>query len=122
MRNMTDVEIGWVAGLLEGEGCFAMHIQKQHGPIYRAPRIQMSSTDEDVLLRLQEVTGIGRVMRRSPDRNQPETRKTVWAWQVTRKGGAVELMELIAPLMGKRRREKIQEVLDSFTDTGVLHR
>lgn len=67
-------------------------------------------TDEDVIRRLHELTGKGRVISsvRNPGRWKPS-----WRWQVQRAADVVEIVTLIEPMMGARRKRRIAEILAS---------
>lgn len=61
---MTDTDIAWVAGLLEGEGYFGCRIattKNRPGKAYLQVRICVNMTDEDVLRRAQSITGAGHI-------------------------------------------------------------
>ena len=47
MTSMKDVY--WLAGWLEGEGCFNLHPSRH---CYRYPRISGCSTDKDIMVRV----------------------------------------------------------------------
>jgi len=57
---MSDFELGWVCGILEGEGCFFVTTRRtaKYGP-YLYARVTVCRTDRDVLEQLQRVTGVG---------------------------------------------------------------
>jgi len=59
-NQMSDLELGWVAGILEGEGCFFVTTRKtaKYGP-YVYARVTVCMTDRDIIERLQHVTGVG---------------------------------------------------------------
>jgi hypothetical protein len=108
--RMSSFELGWVVGLLEGEGCFFVNTcgTPKYGP-YAYARVTVCMTDRDVLERLQEVTGIGRLEKVRP-RKDPK-HKPISQWIVCRNQEAIELMVAVYPHMGVRRQAKIREVL-----------
>jgi hypothetical protein len=110
IRQMTEVERAWVAGLLEGEGCFfpIEYKTKGYGP-YTYARVAVLMTDLDVLQRLQEITGIGHINGPTP-RKDPR-HKPIWHWVASKNKESIILMRAVYPLMGERRRARIDEVL-----------
>jgi hypothetical protein len=108
---MTELELMWVAGLLEGEGCFRLHrdVQRWNGRkyVYLRPRVVCAMTDKDVIERLKATTQMGRI---SLGRKTAPGYKTYWAWTVSRDGDALQLMRSVYPQMGERRRSKIEEI------------
>lgn len=86
----------WLAGLLEGEGCFY---------IQRTPSIRIAMTDRDTIERVSKMWGsnIYEVKKR-------ENRKLQYV--TTLHGNpAIECMNSIYKLMSNRRKERIDEVL-----------
>jgi hypothetical protein len=110
IRQMTEVELAWVAGLLEGEGCFfpIEYKTKGYGP-YTYARVAVLMTDVDVLQRLQEFTGIGHFNGPTP-RKDPR-HKPIWHWVASKNKESITLTKAVYPLMGERRRARIDEVL-----------
>jgi len=108
--RMTDFELGWVVGILEGEGCFFVTTRStpKYGP-YVYARVTVCMTDRDVLERLRKVTGVG-VLERVRARKDPR-HKPISQWIVCRNQEAIELMVAVYPHMGTRRQAKIREVL-----------
>lgn len=96
-------ELNWIAGLLEGEGSFIF----LNG---RRARISCGMTDLDVLEKLQTICG-GSICKQRYKRK--EYYKDVWVWYLE-SFKAVELMKDLKPLMGSRRQQKIQDVVDGF--------
>ena len=102
---MKDRELGWLAGLLEGEGCFCLMVNKTNGRRYI--KISLDMTDEDTVKRASEYAGVGTL-------GGPYSRgsnKSVWIWQVQKQADAAALMMMLFPLMGQRRQDKISELL-----------
>lgn len=96
-NRLTDLELAWLAGLLEGEGCFTHSYRRG---INFAPKIQLAMTDEDVVLRAQALMG-GRV--RSSTREPWKTLYTV----IVSGAAAVALMRQLLPHMGERRSDRM---------------
>ena len=108
--RMTEFELGWVAGIPEGEGCFFVTTRgtAKYGP-YVYARVTVCMTDRDVLERLRTVTGVG-ILERVRARKDPRHRP-ISQWIVCRNQEAIELMVAVYPHMGTRRQAKIREVL-----------
>jgi hypothetical protein len=101
---MTDLELGWVAGLMEGEGCFYSKRTKS-----LVTRIIVGSTDKDVLDKLASICG-GKV---GGPYLADKRVKPFWNWNIWGRK-AYELMKLVRPLMGSRRQNKIDAVVEAY--------
>jgi len=98
---MTDVELAWLAGLFEGEGCCRKDSRSN------SPCLKISMTDRDVIehaAALMDGRIYGPYFRKRPNR------KPSWTAYV---GGdqAVSLAQQLMPLLGERRQEQIKIVL-----------
>jgi hypothetical protein len=103
---MTESDLHWLAGLLEGEGFFGTINSRVGGKCYRYPRIGVLMSDEDVIARVGRMWGIKVFVYDPP----APSRKRLY--RVTKLGkGAVALMEQLRPLMGQRRQAQIDTVL-----------
>jgi hypothetical protein len=107
-------DIGWLAGLLEGEGCFVARSKA-------ALRISISTTDRDVAARAAAMLG-ARVLDVKP---QTPTNKPVYCVK-TASVAAAGWMMTIYPLMGVRRKARIRELISRWRghsrDGWVIHR
>lgn len=99
----SDSETAWLAGLLEGEGCFSF-IRRPKGPA--SVGIWLTMADHDVVGRAAK-------MMNSQTHSQDRGGKTYWR---TSPGGylAVDVMRRIEPHMGARRRDRIAELLEHW--------
>jgi hypothetical protein len=105
-RIITEADKCWLAGYLEGEGSFVKGPPSNPG----SPIIQVCSTDEDIIAKAADLFGVKYHKTKRKTNNQKH--KTVWV--VKRNGTvAVEIMEMLQPLMGKRRQSQIQKAIDS---------
>lgn len=105
---MTKSELYYVAGLLEGEGCFTPDRNRRQNAVY--PVIQVTSTDLDVLETLRSTCG-GRIG--GPNKVRKATHRPTYVW-VLRGPDAVSLMRKVYPLMHERRQAQIDAAFDEF--------
>lgn len=96
------VDIAWAAGIIEGEGTFG--IAKD-----RTKFVTVRMTDEDIILRLQEIFG-GNVTGPYSFSSSAD-HKPLYRWSVSQREKVVEVLEAILPYMGIRRSNKINELL-----------
>jgi hypothetical protein len=103
LRILSRDERAWLTGIVEGEGTFG-----------RAGRpggqVRVVMTDQDVIQRLQLITGLGLIHNRG---RRAVHHKTVWEWAVTRRENVCVLAEELAPLLLRRRRESLQFIFDA---------
>lgn len=104
-HSLTDLEVGWLAGLLEGEGGF------QFGGGSQTIRLEM--TDEDIVLRAAAL--IHKLTNHLPNvRFQYRGNRDHSGTYIFSISGPVacQVMKLIVPYMGYRRRQRIWQVLN----------
>lgn len=94
-------KIGWVSGMIEGEGCISVNSRNEVS-------IELSSVDSDVIHRLQETTGIGRIYRRPSLRKEW---KPAEVWRVARITDAYQLLQSVEPLLSTRRANSAASAL-----------
>lgn len=101
---VTEIDIAWLAGLLEGEGCFG--IQKVYKRFH--PRVDFKTTDLDVLRKAQRLMLSNAL--------SIETRSRYKKYYITSVSGAVaiSLMKKILPHMGERRTQRINEIISIY--------
>lgn len=103
--------IEWLAGLLEGEGCFSyIKGSDSKDPIRRFyPRIELGMTDRDV------VDEVAKFWKKNVHRRPPLQPQHKAFYRVMVNGPtALASMLDVYPHMGERRKAKIEEVLNQF--------
>jgi len=98
----------WLAGFLEGEGCFAIDRKKYVS-------VRATSTDLDVLKKAANLMNARVYPLRGQQNatiNKRSFRAIKPAWQAYVYGDdAIKLMKLVHPYMGNRRSKKIASIL-----------
>ena len=94
-------DAAWLAGLLDGEGCF----DNPRGN----PRVRVKMSDLDVVLRAADIMGASTYHEDDP-RAFLLNRKPLMVAQITG-DRAVAVMRSVLPWMGSRRSAKITEVI-----------
>lgn len=105
-------DLHWLAGWLEGEGCFEFRCpappRKSDGVKAGYPRITAGCTDKDVAERAHRILGTGSMYEENNGRTTP-------MWRVNiQNQKAIGWMMTLYTLMGKRRQTKIKEIISSW--------
>lgn len=106
MNRMSTAEMGWLAGIIEGEGWFVTN--KKAGP-----QICVAMTDFDVVQRLHSVTGAGRLNEKRPSRAGA---KIQLQWTVSHRDDVERLGHTILPYLGERRSLQLLKLLAMVED------
>lgn len=118
VREMSEVEKAWLAGLLEGEGSF-MRLDRASRPGER-PRLSCIMSDLDIIQRLADVTGVG-IVKLHPTRDDNRLgKKPLYSWITTRHAEVRDICHAIRPHMGERRRAQIDRILDLLADINIV--
>jgi hypothetical protein len=94
----------WMSGFIDGEGCLYI-VRNNSGAYVCGMTVELRSDDADILRRMQNELGIGRVyVRQSPSRSFEAA-----YWMVTKKADALTLCEFFDtfPLQAKKRRDMV---------------
>lgn len=101
--GLNDVDVAWIAGLLEGEGWFGCNSKRD------CLKVELAMTDGDVVDRFAGLVGVeSRVRTRRKPHWKDQYLATVYGAK------AEELMRRILPFMGERRRDTIELVLEEL--------
>lgn len=99
-------DLFWLAGLLEGEGCFTLSKCGRR----KWPRISIQMIDEDVIQKTSKL------FNRSYWKTSPPSKagnKPLYKTHITGRP-ALHLMGCLFPLLSVRRQNKIKEIKDKF--------
>ena len=104
MRTMTEVELAWVAGLLEGQAAFLREDDL-------GLRVQVELRDGAVLERLRDLTGLGTVSGPFPDEFAREKPELYHRYVIGEARGLVALLGALQPHFGDTTRQRVHEAI-----------
>lgn len=96
---MTDIEKGYLAGLIDGEG--SVMLMATGAGKYKVPQVSVASTDYEIMSFLKE--HLGGTISKKP--TYAEHHKDSWTWKVTH-NKAIELLKIIEPFMLIPKKKK----------------
>lgn len=91
---MTNFELGWTAGIIDGEGCISIY---RNGNSLFAPVVQVGACDEKMIEKLRSLWG-GSVCHR---RKKSKGGRTIWQWRVSSRSAAIFLQRIRSCLVVK---------------------
>ena len=103
LKSMSEFDLGWLIGFLEGEGYFALR-----GGRY--PAITAVNTDFCTLERCLDITGVGLLTKIK----EVEHRKPSRRWIVQRRLDVLALSLILYPGMSPRRQTQLDKVLSYY--------
>lgn len=109
---MTDLELGWVAGLFEGEGSVVLTKIKNRKDSYRVMCV-VSSTDKDVITSFTKIVGFGKM--NGPYKPSVSGRKEKYTWDVQNQRDCLKFLQIVENLLHERRKSKASEVIKFLT-------
>ena len=97
--RMRDVEIGWLAGIIDGEG--SISLDPRNGT--RMPRLSVPSTDIEILRKCVEITGTGNITKRN-SRNSKH--KETWQWRTSGSRKTIAILKQISKYLQCPKKAK----------------
>ena len=108
MKLLKPEEWAWIAGIIEGEGCFSTTTKNPH------PIFNLQMVDEDIVKRFADLLGVKYAHRVSKN----DKHKDVYQVAVRRRQFIEWLVQNIYPWMGIRRRAKLDECIAFYQSKG----
>lgn len=114
-QQLSFLDIGWLAGLYEGEGTCYSQIARRgpNGAISTSVRVCICMTDRDVIERVQHLFPSPSQISQ---RKRNPRHKEQFEWRISRRDLVAEFLQMILPLLCERRREQALKVLARATD------
>jgi hypothetical protein len=104
LNEVSELDLAWLAGLLEGEASFGLYHVRAAGGKYHSlqPRIALAMTDEDVVRRVGKLTGYNVAEKKM----SKSGRQNVWRCDISGVK-AIRWMLKLFPHLGIRRKNKV---------------
>ena len=117
---MNKEETAWLAGLLEGEGCFISYkTGKNKNP---SIRIKVKMTDKDVIEKANKIMPQSTWTSKGRKVYTIHIRGYKTQYEASRTGAvALEIMQAILPHMGTRRSAKIEQLIKLYSREHASH-
>ncbi|MGJ7920192.1 LAGLIDADG family homing endonuclease [Neobacillus sp. LXY-4] len=100
---MEKWEAAYVAGIIDGEG--SITLTRMHGQEFRRPCISIASTDLELLLYIQSLTG--GVINNKKNYN-PEKHKNSFTLYIKKKKDVIDTLQHISPFLRVNKKESVQ--------------
>ena len=116
-QQVTQIEIGWLAGFVDGEGYIGISEYKtRHNRISYSCAIQVSNTDEAMIFKAQKIVqkiGVNPYIRTHGygERNKPKS-KIVYVLVIHRMNKIIPVLETINPHLTGTKKERGELVLE----------
>lgn len=109
MNCLTKEQLGWMSGVLDGEGCIRIH---KHNNWYQ-PIVTIGNADRRMAYTLKEWLGIGSIIKHKP---KGKGYKILWYWSVTSRADVVEVLSMLYPY-SIIKKEQIKVVIQFCVDS-----
>ena len=106
---MRKKDLYWLAGLIEGEGCFTTVSKKYKYKTITYAKFVIAMCDEDIIIRAANLLNTGYYTEPKPNKDH----NTQYRIQLVGKK-AIPIFNLFRPHMGQRRKDRIDEILNNL--------
>jgi hypothetical protein len=115
LKILSDVEKGWIACAIDGEGSLVDAGSKHDGTVRYTIRVY--NTELDYLNRTQEYAGCGIIFPHSNNTSRFENHVPCYVLQIHRIPEVVNILSQVAPLLAiKEKRDRAEAMLKEYRD------
>lgn len=102
---LTDIQIGYIAGLLDGEGCIRIRSNGKNGN--GVVSVHIASTDLNVLQNLQQLTSLGFIYQSRKKKYKASVARALYSWEFSPKDAFTLLMLVKEHLIIKKDQAEL---------------
>jgi hypothetical protein len=104
-------DLGWLVGMIEGEGSVNSHINEKSG--YLCTSLSIASTDKDIINRLNSLfPGASRQYKREYNNHY----KTQYLWSINKRKDIRTISKTIFPYLSERRKTQFGKVINMINE------
>lgn len=112
MHAMTPIELGWLAGILDGEGSILLASRSQPNR-FRQPTLSATSTDRKMLERLVSLVG-GFISKVKKYKHQ---HRDAWIWKLNGAQRVLAVLRDVAPVLSvPKKRARAYHLLAHYDE------
>lgn len=100
-----EVDLGWLAGIVDGEGCLTVDLKMAHnGKMYLMPKIRVINTDVRMIQKVARIySELGVVFYYNINKKRKDHWKDQTAIIVTSQGSSVKVLNAILPHLANKQ-------------------
>lgn len=97
MKKMTDLQLGWLSGILDGEGCIGLYRSlRASGRLIYFPTVSVVNTNKTLIDTISYLTGFGTVYEYG---SRTTGDKKIWRWQSSSVPDILDFLLEMQPLV-----------------------
>ena len=109
--ELSSFDLGWLVGMIEGEGSINSHINTKSG--YLVTALSVASTDKDIIDRMNKLfPGASRNYKRVYENHY----KTQYIWNINKRKDIRTIAATILPYLSERRTQQFTKVINQIDD------
>jgi hypothetical protein len=113
---LSDKDLGWLAGIVDGEGCIVVNLQENS----RLVRVCITNTDTGILSEVERILDlIGIYKTKRMKQKEYANRKQCYTVEVNRQADATHLLKIIKPYMKSSDKINKAEQLIDYVDNYI---
>jgi ATP-dependent Zn protease len=109
-KTMTDLEKGYIAGLIDGEGSITL-LRKSASAKFRYPTVEMTSTTLEMLEKFKEIVGGGTIVKQKVYK---ESYKQSWCYKLIGDRAINCLIEIVDFLKEPKKKARAQLIINKY--------
>jgi len=105
----TAYEIGWLAGLIEGEGTISVELKRRGDSVYASPYLQVVNTNKEIVEKVLSIIGNSAKIYKTYHKG---SKRPAWQIKIYRRSGLKKVLEMIKPHVTETTRKKIELICE----------
>jgi len=108
VKSLKPIEIGYIAGLIDGEGTITLC--RKHINEYRQLAVTIASTEHDLIKKILDIVGAGKITKKKPYK---ERHSEAYTYQIYNQQ-AINLLNQVHSNLQTYKRKRAKFVLENY--------